>query len=316
MCYVKKDSTIVVTGGNGFLGQAVIRQLHDQEYSNVQTFHSHDFDLTSQGETRSMFAYYYPEVVIHLAAKVGGIGANMRNPGKFAYENLIMGLNVLEEARKRGTPKVIMAATTCAYPKFSPVPFREDDIWNGFPSNFPEETNAPYGLAKRMLLVVSQAYRQQYCCNFVILFPTNLFGPMDSFDLENSHVIPAMLRKFHEAKIANAEDVVLWGDGSPTREFLYVEDCAKAFVAAMELYDGPEPINVGTGKEIPMRDLAETIRGIVQYNGRVTWDASKPNGQPRRCLDVTRAKERLGWEATTDFKEGLKMTYEWYLHNR
>ena len=308
---ITKDSKIVVTGGNGFLGKAVVGEFNSAGYWNVRTFHSRTFDLTSQEQTQKMFVCFEPDIVVHLAAKVGGIGANMRNPGKFAYDNLMMGVNVLEEARKRKTKKVIVAGTICSFPELTPVPFKEDDLWLGYP----EPTNAPYGLAKKMLLVLSQAYRKQYGCNFVFLLPVNLFGPEDSFDLEDSHVIPAMIRKFHEAKASNAPDVVLWGDGTPTREFLYVDDCAKAFVSATERYDGPEPINVGTGREIMMRDLAEKVRGVVQYDGRVTWDVSKPNGQPRRCLDVTRAKELLGWEATTDFSKGLEATYKWYLDN-
>jgi GDP-L-fucose synthase len=304
-----KSEKILITGGRGFVGKTLVKELHKAGYLNTVALGSSDFNLLIQEESSKMFLLHKPNVVIHLAAKVGGIGANMHNPGKFCYENLIMGVNTIECAREYGVKKIIVAGTICSYPRITPVPFKEEYLFQGIP----ESTNAPYGLSKKMLLTMGQAYRSQYNLNFIYLLPVNLFGPEDSFDLENSHVIPAMIRKFHEAKTSKSEQVVLWGDGSPTREFLYVEDCAKAFVAAMELYDGPEPINVGTGKEIPMRDLAETIRGIVQYNGRVTWDASKPNGQPRRCLDVTRAKERLGWEATTDFKEGLKRTYEWYL---
>lgn len=305
-----KSSTIVVTGGQGFLGSALVRQMETSGYTNVHTFSSKDFDLVSQSDTEKMMFYYRPDAVVHLAARVGGIGANMKNPGKFAYENLAMGINVLEQARKYDVEKVVVAGTICAYPKFTPVPFKESELWNGYP----EETNAPYGLAKKMLLVMSQAYRQQYGCNYVYLLPVNLFGPRDQFDLETSHVIPAMIRKFHEAKEAGRQSVTLWGDGSPTREFLYVEDCADALLRALETYDGPEPINIGSGSEISMRDLAETIKAAVGYNGTIEWDTGRPNGQPRRCLDTTRAKDLLGWSASTNLNDGIKRTYNWYLN--
>lgn len=301
---------IVVTGGKGFLGSALVPKLRALGH-DVDVFGSRDFDLADKASCDRMFFYYDPEIVIHLAARVGGIGANMDNPGKFCYENLAMGVNVLECARQRGTKKVITAGTICAYPKFTPVPFKEEDLWNGYP----EETNAPYGLAKKMLLVMSQSYRQQYGSNFVYLLPVNLYGPNDNFDLRTSHVIPAMMRKFHEAKEKGDEQVPLWGDGTPTREFLYVDDCADAFVAALD-YDGPEPINIGSGTEISMADLAEQIKDVTAYNGSIHWDTTKPNGQPRRCLDVSRAKNLLEWSSKTALKEGLERTYRWYLEER
>jgi GDP-L-fucose synthase len=305
---VGKDSRIVITGGNGFLGRSLVANLREKGYSSVDSFSSKEFDLVSQEDTKRMFFYYRPDVVIHLAARVGGIGANMKNPGKFCYENLAMGANVIEESRQGGIRKLVVAGTICAYPKFAPVPFREEDLWKGYP----EETNAPYGLAKKLLLVMSQAYRKQYGCNFVYLLPVNLYGPLDSFDLEDSHVIPAMIRKFHEAHIRKDPTVTLWGDGTPTREFLYVDDCAEAFACAMERYDGDEPINIGTGREVTMGALADMISGVVGYEGSIHWDASRPNGQPRRQLDTSRAKEALGWQSKTPLEEGLRKTYEWY----
>lgn len=306
-----KDTKIVVTGGNGFLGSALMEKLRGAGFS-PRTFSSAEVDLTDMTDTESMLATYNPHVVIHLAAVVGGIGANQKNPGKFAYDNLAMGTNIIEASRKYGLEKLIIAGTICAYPKFTPVPFKEENLWNGYP----EETNAPYGLAKKMLLVLAQAYRQQYGMNSIFLLPVNLYGPCDHFDLENSHVIPAMIRKFHEAKENNNANVNLWGDGSPTREFLYVDDCADAFVAALQRYDGDQPINIGSGKEISMKELANVIQAIVGHKGQIIWDANKPNGQPRRCLDVSRAKELLAWRATTEFKDGLAKTYKWFLDNR
>jgi len=309
---IDKASRIVVTGGNGFLGSAVMRKLKESGYSNATTFSSKKYNLTYRIKTFDLFKACDPEVVIHLAAVVGGIGANQKNPGKFAYDNLAMGLNVIEQSRRFNLKKMVIAGTICAYPKFTPIPFKEEDLWNGYP----EETNAPYGLAKKMMLVLAQGYRQQYGSNFIFLLPVNLFGPGDHFNLENSHVIPAMIRKFHEAKEAGNVDVTLWGDGSPTREFLYVDDCAEAFVKAMEDYNGSDPINIGSGKEISMLDLANKIQSAVGHEGRIIWDVSRPNGQPRRCLDVSRAKDVLGWEATTSLDAGLANTYNWFLMNR
>jgi GDP-L-fucose synthase len=259
-----------------------------------------------------MFRAHRPDVVLHLAASVGGIGANRRHPGRFFYDNMSMGLNVLESARVHGTAKVVVAGTICAYPKFTPVPFREDDLWNGYP----EETNAPYGIAKKSLLVMAQAYRQEYGSNFVMVFPVNLYGPRDNFDLEDSHVIPAMIRKFVDAQDRGESQVTLWGDGTPTREFLYVDDCAEGLVLAAERYDDPDPVNLGAGFEVSMRDLADTVARASGYAGDVRWDGTRPNGQARRMLDVERARERFGFTARTPFAEGLRRTIAWYRENR
>lgn len=253
-----------------------------------------------------------PDAVVHLAAVVGGIGANKASPGRFFYENAIMGIELIEACRVANVAKVVVAGTVCAYPKFAPVPFREDDLWNGYP----EETNAPYGLAKKMLLVQAQAYRNEYGMNAICLFPVNLYGPGDNFDIQTGHVIPAMIRKFVEAAESRLPSVVLWGDGSPTREFLYVEDAARAFRLALERYDEPDPVNLGSGEEVSIRDLAERIRAAVGYAGMIDWDTSRPNGQPRRRLDTSRAEERFGFRAQTRFDDGLKETIEWYRAHR
>lgn len=309
---ISKSSTIMVTGGTGFLGSAVMAALYSKGYRRISTFGSNVFDLTDYKSADALFKSTRPEVVIHLAAKVGGIGANRDNPGLFAYSNLMMGSHVIELSRIYGVKKLVTAGTICAYPKITPIPFKEENLWAGYP----EETNAPYGMAKKMLLVLSQAYRQQYGSNFTYLLPVNLFGPGDNFDLESSHVIPAMMRKFHEAKEKGLDDVSLWGDGTPTREFLYVDDCANAFVSAMENYDGREPINIGSGHEITMARLAILIKEIVGCKANIIWDSSKPNGQPRRCLDTHKAKYLLKWEASTELIDGLRKTYEWYLENQ
>lgn len=304
---LEKDKCIVVTGGNGFLGKHVMAKLKGAGYENVKTFSSTLFDLTDMNDTLNMIEQFKPAGVIHLAARVGGIGANQMNPGKFCYENLAMGTNIIEASRKSGVKKLVIAGTICAYPKFAPVPFKECDLWKGYP----EETNAPYGIAKKMLLVLSQAYRDQYDFNSVFLLPVNLYGPNDNFDLKTSHVIPAMIRKFWEA-VKSETDVTLWGDGSPTREFLYVEDCAEAFVAAMERYDSSDPINIGTGIEISMKDLAGILSAQLGFQGELHWDTSRPNGQPKRCLDVSLARSKLNWTAKTTFDEGLAKTIQWY----
>lgn len=257
------------------------------------------------------FGKYSPDVVVHLAANVGGIGKNDRLPATLAYENLLMGLNVLEASRVARVRKLVIMGTICEYPKITDVPFREQDLWKGYP----EETNAPYGIAKKTLLVTGQAYRKEHGMNVIHLLMVNLYGPRDNFDIDNSHVIPAMIRKFEDAKM-NKHDVVLWGDGSPTREFLFVRDAARAIRLAVERYDSPEPMNIGSGKEITIRHLAETIRRVVGYEGDVIWDTSKPNGQPRRCLDVSRALRALDWTSSTSFEDGLKETYEWWLTTR
>jgi GDP-L-fucose synthase len=294
---------VVVTGGAGFLGSFVVERLRARDVSDVIVPRHKDYDLVDRAACRRLVADARPDVVFHLAARVGGIGANRENPGLFLFDNAMMGLQLIEECRLGGVSKVVIAGTICAYPKFAPVPFREDDMWNGYP----EETNAPYGIAKKLLLVQSQAYRDQYGMNSIVLFPVNLYGPRDNFDPKSSHVIPAMIRKCLEAK----DEIVLWGDGSPTREFIYVEDAAEALVMAAERYDSSEPVNIGSGEEISIRDLAEKVAAATGFRGRIVWDPTKPNGQPRRRLDVTRARERFGFEATTSFDEGLRRTVEW-----
>jgi GDP-L-fucose synthase len=298
---------VLVTGGTGFLGSHLVSRL---EQGGVEPFiaYHRDYDLTIAGDAATLFEESQPDVVFHLAAEVGGIGANRTNPGQFWYANLMMGMNVLEQSRITGISKLVMVGTICSYPKFAPVPFREEDLWNGYP----EETNAPYGVAKRALLVGAQAYRQQYGLKVIFLLPVNLYGPKDSFDLETSHVIPALIRRMSEARDDGAEEVVLWGDGTPTREFLYVEDCAEALVLAAQRYDGAEPVNLGTGNEISIRELAETIAELTGYDGRIVWDTSKPNGQPRRRLDVSRAEQEFGFVAATPLREGLEKTVAWY----
>lgn len=305
-------TSVLVTGGTGFLGSQVVRELEARGARRVIAASSKDADLTDAALTRKFLERTKPELILHLAAKVGGIGANQRYPGTFFRDNMAMGLNVLEAARLAHTAKVVIAGTICAYPKFAPVPFKEDDLWNGYP----EETNAPYGIAKKALLVMAQAYRAEFGSNFVMLFPVNLYGPGDNFDLQSSHVIPAMIRKFVEAKEQGAERVELWGDGSPSREFLYVDDCARGLVDAAERYDRGEPVNLGSGLEINLRDLATKIGKKVGFSGTIAWDASRPNGQPRRMLDVSRAKEAFGFEATTSLDVGLDTTIDWFGKNR
>lgn len=305
------DETVVVTGGSGFLGSFVSDELRADGARVVPVGH-HDYDLRHRDEIDRMLAQVRPKAIVHLAAVVGGIGANQASPGRFFYENAIMGIELLEASRVAGVNKVVVAGTVCAYPKFAPVPFREDGIWNGYP----EETNAPYGLAKKMLLVQGQAYRQEYGMNMIYLIPVNLYGPGDSFDVETGHVIPGMIRKFVEASESGQPSVVLWGDGSPTREFLYVRDAARAFRLALESYDEPEPVNLGSGEEISIRDLAEKVREAVGFTGAIEWDPSRPNGQPRRKLDTSRAEERFGFRAETSFDDGLRETIDWYRSNR
>ncbi len=302
------EARVLVTGGAGFLGSYAVEGLRARGCTDIVVPRSADCDLVQAESVKRLFREARPHVVIHLAARVGGIEANRQNPGRFFYENLMMGVQVMEEARLAGVRKFVGIGTICAYPKFTPIPFKEDDLWNGYP----EETNAPYGLAKKMLLVQAQAYRQQYGFPAITLFPVNLYGPRDNFDLETSHVIPAMIRKFVEARLARRSDVTLWGTGKPTREFLFVRDAAEGVLLAAERYNGYEPVNLGAGFEISIADLAGLIAKLTKYAGRVVWDASHPDGQPRRCLDVTRAEKEFGFRASTPFEEGLKETIAWY----
>lgn len=307
-----KGKRVCVTGGAGFLGRFVVRKLEERGAEEIFVPRYEEYDLVKPEDVKRALADSQPHLIIHLAAHVGGIGANRERPAEFFYDNLMMGVQLMHEAWKMGVEKFVAIGTVCAYPKFTPVPFREEDLWNGYP----EETNAPYGLAKKMLLVMAQAYRQQYGFNAIFLLPVNLYGPGDNFDLQTSHVIPAMIRKFLEAKEAGQDEVVLWGDGSPTREFLYVEDAAEGIVRAAEAYNLPEPVNLGSGYEIRIRDLASLIASLTGFTGRIVWDASKPNGQPRRALDTSRARKAFGFEARTGFEEGLKKTIEWYRAHR
>ena len=294
---------VLVTGGGGFVGSHLVERL-TQDGHDVFTARRRDYDLTSMEATARAFADARPELVYHLAAEVGGIGSNRANPGRYWYANLIMGAHVLEQSRVHELRKLVIAGTVCAYPKYAPVPFREDDLWDGYP----EETNAPYGVAKKAVLVGGQAYREQYGLNAIYLLPANLYGPRDNFDLKTSHVIAALIRKMLESK----DEVVLWGDGSPTREFLFVEDCVEGLVLAGEHYDGAEPVNLGTGVETSIGDLAETIADLTGFDGEIVWDTSMPNGQPRRSLDASRAEELFGFRARTALREGLARTVAWY----
>jgi len=306
-----KEKKIIVTGGAGFLGKFVVKNLEGKGCKNIFVPLIEDYDLRDIKDIKQMYKDAKADIVIHLAAVVGGIGANRENPGKFFYENLIMGVQLMEEARLIGIEKFVALGTICAYPKFTPVPFKEEDLWIGYP----EETNAPYGLAKKMLLVQSQAYRQQYNLNSIFLLPVNLYGPGDNFDPSSSHVIPALIKKFYEAKNNGDNEVIVWGTGKATREFLYVKDCAEGIVLATEFYDKSDPVNLGAGFEISIFDLADKIKNIIGFSGNIVWDNSKPDGQPRRCLDVTRAKNEFNFKASTDFNEGLRKTIEWYLKN-
>ena len=303
---------VVVTGGAGFLGSVVVRRLLERGCREVVVPRSKEYDLRDRDAVVRLLKEARPQVVMHLAAVVGGIGANRTNPGRFFYDNAIMGIELMEYARQSGVEKFVAAGTICSYPKLTPIPFREDDLWNGYP----EETNAPYGLAKKMLLVQAQAYRAQYGFNAIYPMLVNLYGPNDNFDLDSSHVIPALIRKCVEAKESGARQIVLWGDGSPTREFLYVDDAAEGLLLATERYDGAEPVNIGSGQEIAIRDLARVVAAHVGFDGEIVWDTSQPNGQPRRCLDVERAERLFGFRARHSFTEGLARTVAWYLANR
>jgi GDP-L-fucose synthase len=307
-----KNTRFLVTGGAGFLGSFVMDQLHAKGAERIAAPTIDEIDLTDTLSVRRLMADVRPEVILHLAARVGGIGANRDYPAEFFYDNLMMGTNILHEAWKAGARKIVAIGTVCSYPKDPPLPFKEDDLWNGYP----EETNAAYGLSKKMLIVQAQAYRQQYGFNTVVLMPVNLYGPRDNFNLETAHVIPAFIVKCLAAKENGKDEVVMWGDGSPTREFLYIEDAARGILLAAERYDGDQPVNLGSGREISIRDLVAKLAGLLDYGGRIVWDTTKPNGQPRRLLDVSRAKEKFGFTAEVDFDEGLRRTVEWYLAKR
>jgi GDP-L-fucose synthase len=309
---ILSDSSIVVTGGAGFLGSVVVEKLRARGCRKIFVPRSSEYDLTGRGAVQRLYHDARPDLIIHLAARVGGIGANRQNPGKFFYDNLMMGVQLIHEGMLARLQKLVAIGTICSYPKFAKPPFKEDDLWGGYP----EETNAPYGLAKKMLLVQSQAYRAQYAFNSCVLFPVNLYGPRDNFDLESSHVIPALIRKIDEAIRAQRDEVVLWGDGTPTREFLYVEDAAEGILAAAERYESSEPLNLGCAHEISIRNLAALIGRLMGYQGRFTWDASKPNGQPRRAVDASRARAQLGWTAQTSLEVGLARTIEWWKSHR
>lgn len=303
---------VCVTGGAGFLGSFVVEGLKQRGAKDIFVPLFEDYNLVQRDDILRMLDDARPDLIIHLAANVGGIGANREHPAEFFYDNLMMGVQLMHESWRQGVEKFVAIGTVCAYPKFTPVPFKEDDLWNGYP----EETNAPYGLAKKMMLVQAQAYRQQYGFNAIFLLPVNLYGPRDNFNPASSHVIPALIRKCIEAQESGQDELVVWGDGSPTREFLYVEDAARGILMAAEHYNGPEPVNLGSGYEISIKDLAELIARLTGFNGRIVWDTSKPNGQPRRALDTTRAKEWFGFQAEMPFEEGLKRTIDWYRQKR
>lgn len=302
------DKRVLVTGGAGFLGSFVVERLNDRNCENIFIPRSQDYNLVDMEDVKRVYKDADPDIVIHLAASVGGIGVNMENPGKFFYDNLMMGAQMMEQGRLSGIEKFVALATICSYPKFTPVPFKEEELWNGYP----EETNAPYGLAKKMLLVQSQAYRQQYGFNSCCLFPVNLYGPGDNFDPESSHVIPALIKKCIDAVINNESRITVWGTGKPSREFLYVEDAAEAIILATERYNKSDPINIGAGFEITIKDLIELIIKLTGFKGEIGWDTSKPDGQPRRMLDTSKAEKEFGFRAQTSFEEGLKKTIEWY----
>ncbi len=302
---------IVITGGAGFLGSFVVEKLKDRGCKKIFIPRSKDYNLIENEHIKKLYGDAKPDIVIHLAAVVGGIGANRENPGRFFYENLMMGVQLMEQARLAGIEKFIAVGTICSYPKFTPIPFKEEDLWNGYP----EETNAPYGIAKKALLVQAQAYRQQYGLNSIYLLPVNLYGPSDNFDPGSSHVIPALIKKCFDAIKNNENEIVVWGTGKATREFLYVEDCAEGIVLATERYNKPDPVNLGAGFEISIKELAELIVELTGFKGKINWDITKPDGQPRRCLDTTKAEKEFGFKAKTKFDEGLKRTIQWYKNN-
>ncbi len=305
---IATSDKIIITGGAGFLGSFIVDQLTARGFTNLFVPRRADFDLTIESHVERLYAQEKPDVVIHLAAEVGGIGANRDNPGRFFYANMAMGMHLIEHARRNNLKKFVQTGTICAYPKFTPIPFREDELWNGYP----EETNAPYGVAKKALMVMCQAYRQQYGLDAIYLLPVNLFGPRDNFHPHSSHVIPALVRKCVEARMQNAPFITAWGTGSASREFLYVEDAAEGIIESTLKYDSPEPMNLGSGREISIKDLTELVARLSNYQGEIRWDTTKPDGQPRRCLDVSRAKQSIGWTAKTSLEEGLKKTITFF----
>ena len=307
-----EDKRVIVTGGSGFLGSFVVEKLKQRGASDIFIPRSSEYDLRQPESITHMLQGYHANMIIHLAALAGGIGANRARPAEFFYDNLMMGVPLLHQAWEQNVDKFVAVGSICSYPKFTPLPFREENLWDGYP----EETNAPYGLAKKMLLVQSQSYRQQYGYNSIYLMPVNLFGPSDNYDLETSHVIPALIRKAIEAGERGEKEMLVWGDGSPTREFLYVEDAADGIVTAAEKYDGDQPVNLGSGFEISIKDLVEMIVKMTGFDGQLVWQTDKPNGQPRRGLDVSRAKKYFGWSAQVPFEEGMRRTIEWYRNNR
>lgn len=307
-----KQKRVLITGGNGFLGRHVLEQLRVLGCAEITAPHSREFDLRQEASIRSLLQSAKPDFLIHLAALCGGIEANRQRPGTFFYDNAVMGIQLIEQARLAKVAKTVVLGTVCAYPKFAPVPFKEDDLWNGYP----EETNAPYGLAKKMLLVQLQAYRQQYGFPGIYLLPVNLYGPWDNFDLTTSHVIPALIRKMLEAKDDGVGEVTLWGTGAASREFLYVADCARGILRAAETYDAPEPVNLGTGRQVLIRELAVMVAKAVDFRGKILWDATKPDGQPKRQLDTSRAQTAFGFHADTRLEDGLRATVDWYLTHR
>jgi GDP-L-fucose synthase len=306
------NKNIIVTGGNGFLGSFVVEKLRSRGCRKILVPKSKEYNLTRESETIRLLSDAKPEIIIHLAAVVGGIGANREHPGHFFYSNLMMGTQLMEQSRIFGVEKFVAIGTICSYPKFTPVPFKEEDLWSGYP----EETNAPYGLAKKMLLVQSQAYRQQYGFNSIYLLPVNLYGPRDNFNPNSSHVIPALIKKYVDAIQGKIDYIDAWGTGSATREFLHVEDCAEAIVLATERYEKPEPVNIGSGAEISIKELTELLAKLIGFKGEIRWDVSKPDGQPRRCLDTGRAEREFGFKAKKSFEDGLKETINWYLENK
>ncbi|MBN7774049.1 GDP-L-fucose synthase family protein [Clostridium aminobutyricum] len=307
-----KNKRIVVTGGAGFLGKHVVKKLEEKGCKDIFIPRSKDYNLIHEADIIRMLHDFKPQIIIHLAAVVGGIGANRENPGRFFYENIMMGTQLMEQSRLFGVEKFVAIGTICAYPKYTPVPFNEDEIWNGYP----EETNAPYGLAKKMMLVQSQAYREQYGFNSIYLLPVNLYGPHDNFDPNSSHVIPALIKKCVEAVEKGDDNIEVWGTGAATREFLYVDDCAEAIVLATEKYEKSAPINIGAGREISIKDLVGILTELTGFVGEVIWDSTKPDGQPRRCLDTQKAEKEFGFKSKTDFEEGLKNTIQWYIENK